>query len=191
MLAYLLHNPDLLTAIRNEISPSVLATQSPNELAASFNSKQTPRFVALYHEVLRLITSSISVRNVATPAYVGGKQLQPGGRVIIPFRQFLLNDGVFGGDAEEFNPERFLSDASMSKNPSYRPYGGGSTFCPGRFLAQAEVLTCVAIAICKYDMEISQGSEGFPRLEVMKPCLGIMGPVDGDDVVVNIRCMAQ
>ncbi|ESZ91021.1 putative cytochrome P450 [Sclerotinia borealis F-4128] len=191
MLAYLLHNPHLLTTIRDEISPILTAIQSPNELASSFNSTQTPRFLALYHEVLRLVTSSVSVRNIATPAYVGGKQLQPGGRVIIPYRQLLLNDEVFGGDAEAFNPERFLRDGSLSNNPSYRPYGGGTTYCPGRFLAKAEVLTCVAIATCKYDMEISHGSRIFPRLEVKKPCLGIMGPVEGDDVVVNIRRMAQ
>ena len=208
MLAYVLHNPSLLAKIRLELKliMTTPASQDPNSLANSFVPTATPHLLALYHEVLRLITSSVSVRNVASPTYVSGKELQPGGRVIIPYRQLLLNDEVFGADAGEFHPERFMTNDKLNVNPSYRPYGGGSTYCPGRFLAKAEVLTCVALALWRFDMQLidkedigldiheksfeSRAKTQFPRLEIKKPCLGIMGPVDGDDVFVNISCRA-
>ncbi|ESZ95986.1 putative oxidoreductase, FAD-binding [Sclerotinia borealis F-4128] len=201
MLAYLIHDPSLLMTISEEISPMTNSnpTMSPNELVASFNSTATPQLLALYHEVIRIVTSSVSVRNVAKSVFVGGKQLQPGGRIIVPYRQLLLNDDVFGRDASEFNHERFLHrDGILSNNPSYRPFGGGSTYCPGRFLAKAEILTCVALAIGRFDMQLVSGNyeckkgaeeSNFPRLELQKPCLGIMNPKEGDDVVVNI-CIA-
>ncbi|KAF7907920.1 hypothetical protein EAE99_011831 [Botrytis elliptica] len=86
MLVYILHNPSLLAKIRLELKliMTTPASQDPNSLANSLVPTATPHFLALYHEVLRLITSSVSVRNVASPTYVGGKELQPGGRVIIP-----------------------------------------------------------------------------------------------------------
>lgn len=148
--------------------------------------------MAVYHEVIRVVTSSISVRNVAKPIYIGGKELQPGGRVIVPYRQMLLDDEVFGGDPFEFNPNRFLENKNLNKSSSYRPFGGGSTYCPGRFLAKAEILTCVALAIHKFDMKLNrdkhQGARGgFPQLELNKPCLGIMSPKEGHDLVFDIR----
>jgi cytochrome P450 len=193
MLAYMLHHPELLAAIRAEVADATSAA-SPTACADQL-STTCPLLVALYHEILRLVTSSVSVRNVATDVTVGGKLLRKGGRIIIPYRQMLFNRDVFGADAGEFNVERFLANKSLASNPSFRPYGGGTTYCPGRFLAKTEVLSAVAVAAARFDMElVTEGYQGrgvgFPLLEMKKPCLGIMGPVDGDDVVVRVRIRA-
>ena len=196
----MLHSPKLLSAIRAEVTDVVASCDSNSESSVECAARLTascPLLVALYHEVLRLVTSSISVRNVAVDVPIGGKILRKDGRVIIPYRQTLFDQEVFGGDAKEFNVDRFLGNKSLAGNPSYRPFGGGTTYCPGRMLAKAEVITAVAVAVARFDMELvtpskahGQGpklGKSFPRVEMKKPCLGIMGPVDGDDVVVRIR----
>lgn len=146
--------------------------------------------MALYYEVLRLATSSVSVRDVKAQARIGGKLLRAGNRVLLPYRQMLFDGNVFGEDAETFNPDRFLSDRKLNNSLSFRPFGGGATYCPGRFLAKAEVLTFVALVICRFDLELADngGKEvNIPRMEIRRPCLGIMGPEKEGDVVLKVR----
>lgn len=63
----------------------------------------------------------------------------------------------------------------------FRPFGGGATLCPGRFLAKREVLTCVALAVGRFDLALADPLAPFPRIEGRVPCLK---PIDGDDVTL-------
>lgn len=191
-MAYLLETPDLYAEVRNEVRPLFVDAASPNELSDMLD--RCPKLISVYQETLRVVTSSVSVRNVVKPLELGGRLLWPGSRVLIPYRQILMNDDVFGPDAARFNPERFLKNPSLAKNLSFRPFGSGTTHCPGRFLAQKEVLTFIAVALGRFDVHKSiEGSRRyfFPRLELKKPCLGIMAPIKGDDVEVLVRPARQ
>jgi cytochrome P450 len=187
-MAYLVQNPDLCTTIRDEVAPIVSTGRTPNEISDCLD--RCPRLLAVYQETLRIVTSSVSVRNVVKPLVLGGKLLRPGSRVLIPYRQILMDEAVFGPDAANFNPVRFLNDKTLSKSPSFRPFGSGTTHCPGRFLAQKEILTFIGVALSRFDVykaaETSRGAT-FPRLELKKPCLGIVAPVKGDDIIVTVR----
>jgi cytochrome P450 len=184
MMAYLVENPSLYLAIRSEIAPLVSKAQSPNELSDYLD--RCPQLVALYQETLRVVTSSVSVRNVIARLELGGKLLQPGSRVLIPYRQILMDEEVFGPDAADFDATRFLRNPSLAKNLSFRPFGSGTTHCPGRFLAQKEVLTFIGLVLSRFDIFKADRTLTFPRLELKKPCLGVMAPVKGDDVTVTV-----
>ena len=187
ILVYLLHFPFLLTEIRSEILQVVQGSSDPSAMALSL--ADCARTQAVYHEVLRLATSSVSVRNVAVSTTIGGKQLRPGSRIIIPYRQLLFDDSVFGHDAAEFNPWRFLENKSLHRSTSFKPFGGGTTYCPGRFLARAEILTFVALALIRFDLKLANDkiNATLPRMEIKRPCLGIMGPQEGNDVAVMVK----
>lgn len=47
----------------------------------------------------------------------------------------------------------------------------------------------VALVVCRFDVALVDGSAHaqFPRVDEGKPCLGIMGPVEGDDVLFTIK----
>ena len=56
-------------------------------------------------------------------------------------------------------------------------------------------MTFVALVIYRFNVQLSKaaarsgdGSNGqdFPSLEIWKPCLGIMGPVLGHDVLIDV-----
>jgi len=133
----------------------------------------------------------MSVRNVLEPLTVGGKYLRAGTKVLVPYRQLHFDDKVFGGNAAVFDPERFLASKDLSKNSSFRPFGGGTTYCPGRFIAKREVLTFVALVLERFDVGLAAREKGqkapFPQIEDGKPCLGIMGPRDGWDTLLSVK----
>lgn len=189
ILTYMLHDSNLFTSIRNEVVPAVQASTSPNDLSSRLD--RCPHLDAIFHEVLRLVSSSSSIRNVQTPITVGGKYLRAGTKVLIPYRQLHFDEDVFGSNAQSFDAERFLRNKDLVKSSSYRPFGGGTTHCPGRFLARREVLTFVALVVDRFELELAGdvGTSGtaFPKLEDRKPCLGIMGPLTGEDVIVKVR----
>lgn len=109
---------------------------------------------------------------------------------MIPYRQLHFSEDAFGGTADQFDPERFYRDKTLSRCSSYRPFEGGSTYCPGRFIARQEVLIFVAIVLERYNIQLvtpdKQSKAVFPRVEERKPCLGVMGPVKGDDLRFKI-----
>ena len=157
-----------------------------------------PKLEALFFEVLRISTASASVRNVISPTKIGGKTLRPGHRLLIPYRQLHYNEEVFGKDMDDFNGERFLRNRDLTHHPSFRPFGGGATYCPGRFIARQEVNIFIALVLQRFDIGLAEKVErngsgengrlqqGFPKSEDSTPCLGIMAPVQGDDVIVNV-----
>ena len=190
IFSHLLHNPELLHTVKAEVAIAMSETDlTPNQRAQRLEDT-CPQLMAVFAEILRLVTSSVSVRNVVQPVTIGGKRLQKGSRLIIPYRQLLMDDRAFGADAADFDASRFLHSPGLHKHPSYRPYGSGTTYCPGRAIAKAEVLTTIALTLTRFDVArvgARDGGRPFPRLEEKRPCIGIMSPVDGDDVILRIR----
>ena len=104
-----------------------------------------------------------------------------------PFRQLHFDEGIFGADAQRFVPERFIRDEGLVRSKGFRPFGGGTTHCPGRFVAKQEVFMFVAVVLHRFEVRLAPGEQAFPVLERKKPSLGVMDPVEGDDVVVEVR----
>ncbi|KAF4633341.1 hypothetical protein G7Y89_g4783 [Cudoniella acicularis] len=191
MLVYIANDPILYQNITNEITPILSASPqlAPIELASRLS--ECARLVAVYNETIRLTASSVSVRTVVGPANIDNLNLEKGARLVIPYRQMLLDEQFFGADAQSFNHERFFHNPALAKSPSYKPFGGGTTLCPGRILAQREVLLFVALAVGKFKLGLGTGLDKthrqLPELETKNPCIGIMGPVTGQDVHINVR----
>lgn len=85
---------------------------------------------------------------------------------------------------------------SLVRHPSFRPFGGGATYCPGRVLAKEEVYGFLAILLHRLEMKLSdrpgQGrlKQPFPRMNDTTPALGITGPVTSMDVLVDLTPVA-
>lgn len=127
----------------------------------------------------------MSVRTVQSPTTIGGKTLRTGGDVLIMHRALHSNEAVWGADATQFNPERFLKNKALATHASYRPFGGGSTYCPGRVIARQEVFIFLAIALQRLDMELAPG-QAFPQLDDTQPSIGVTGPRPDMDLFVTV-----
>ncbi|KAF2276917.1 cytochrome P450 [Westerdykella ornata] len=198
MLTHILTNPSLHSAILSELSPFITPTSpctlSGPALATALQS-HCPTLLAVYHEALRISASSTSVRIVMSDTYIRNFKLLKGARMVIPYRQMMLDEGTYGADPASFQHERFLQNPGLVKHPNYRPFGGGSSLCPGRAFAMKEILTFVGLAVGKFGVRLSEeavraGKEGrgvVPEMNTKTPCIGIMAPTGEGDVRVRIE----
>ncbi|KAL8840529.1 MAG: hypothetical protein Q9176_003856 [Flavoplaca citrina] len=188
VLTHILYDPSLLAATRAEALSAVHDSASPNELAS--NLEKCPRLNAVFNETLRITTSSSTIRNVVDTITVGGKRLRKGTKVLVPYRQLHFDDRAFGKNPQVFDSDRFFDRKELSRSSNFRPFGGGTTYCPGRFVAKREVLTFVALALARFDIKLAEQGKSeippFPQIEDGKPCLGIMGPKLGWDTVLEV-----
>lgn len=182
VICYLLHDQELMVKIQEETAGAFTTDQ----VDMSWLLNSSPRLNAFFDEVIRMTNSSSSVRSVVSDTVIGDCTLRAGMKILIPYRQLHFNEEVFGTDALKLDPERFLKDKTLARSPSYRPFGGGTTYCPGRFIARQEVVAFIGIVLNRFRIELT-GEKGIPRLEEMKPCLGIMGPVAGSDLIVRVE----
>ncbi|KAL8909703.1 MAG: hypothetical protein Q9207_000012 [Kuettlingeria erythrocarpa] len=191
MMAYILFNPALLNTLRAETKCAV-----SDKIDANYLVNNCPHLEALYLEVMRIVNGALSARKIVADTPMGTKILRKGNTILIPFQQLHRDKNAFGPDPAAFEPERFLLDKSLRNSASYKPFGGGVNYCPGRFLAKQEMLVFVALLINRFDFEIpptlsksrsSYQPQSFPELDNSTPALGVNGPVPGMDVYVSIR----
>ncbi|MCJ1386958.1 hypothetical protein MMC17_010087 [Xylographa soralifera] len=194
ILSYMLFSPVVYDRIRSETNSAILPDGS---IDLSRLMSESPHLDSLWMEVMRLTNSSAAVRTVMQPTPIGNKMLRPGHKVMSPFRQLHFNEDVFGKSANQCDPDRFFNNSALAKDPSYRPFGGGSTFCPGRFIARQEVFIFVALAVHRFGIELATptgangGMQTFPQLESKKPTTGIMSPQAGEDLLVTVRQISK
>ncbi|KAI4277769.1 MAG: hypothetical protein LQ337_001527 [Flavoplaca oasis] len=195
MFAYILHDPQLLERIRQEVEPGVVN----GTLNVPYLTEQCPKLESLFLEGLRLMTSSSLIRYVTEPTVVGGKVLPRGHNIMVPCRQLHFDEDVWGKNAYAFDPDRFLNDKQLSRSSSFRPLGGGQHLCPGRFLARQALFSFIALVLTRFETGLTpKGTSGeknyecqpstqrFPRTDESKPALGALAPVAGDRVMLRI-----
>lgn len=85
-MAYIVHDPSLYKAIRNEIYPAL----SKGQVGLISRLDDCQRIVAIYHEILRLNTASVSIRSVDAPTDLGSVTMSAGAKVLIPYRHYIL-----------------------------------------------------------------------------------------------------
>lgn len=133
----------------------------------------------------------VGIRLVAAPVIIGGKALQPGRKLLMPYKQLHVDSAVFGSNADRFDARRFMNDKSLERSTSWRPFGGAKTHCPGRFLARREVYMFLATMLFRFDTKLvprpGERMSRFPRVDTSIPAGGLLPAVKGDDVFVDIR----
>ena len=185
MMTYLVHYPALCKDIQEETKPAF----DDERINISFLVDKCPRLEAFFLEVLRLINGALGVRQVMQATTVNGKVLRPGNTLVIPFRQLHFDPDVWGQNPEKFDPERFLKDKNLCTHPSYRPFGGGVSYCPGRFLVRHQVFGFVATFFHRFTVELPElhGAQAFPKLDTTKPSTGTTACLKNMDVVINVK----
>ncbi|OAL45510.1 cytochrome P450 [Pyrenochaeta sp. DS3sAY3a] len=186
VLAHLLHNPELLHMVVEETD----AAWTNGNLDIKYLCSRSPNLDAIFNEALRCNGGAMVSRIVMEPITIGGKLLKPGNAIIIPSRQLHMNEKVWGKNCRDFDAFRFKKHKGLSRHSSFRPFGGGNTYCPGRALAKEEVFGFVAILLRRFNLHLAEnwgpkgGQQIFPSLDDSTPALGITGPVKSHDVFV-------
>ncbi|KAI0859747.1 cytochrome P450 [Xylaria cubensis] len=203
LLAYVIDTPGLLAALREETA-GAMDKAGHLDLGILHDAQQNGCFEAVWNETIRMSAYAASVRYIARDTIIGGKVLRQGRRLMIPYRQLHFDENVFGPEVNEFRPARFGFDVSgkeKNKKPeglglkattggdSWRPFGGGVTLCPGRYIAKRSVHIFIALLLSRYDIK-SVGSKAVPEVEMRRPVFGIMS-VKEDAEQVRVELTAR
>ena len=181
-MSYILFDHTLYDSIRQETLPAV----QDGNLDLQYLADKCPLLRSVYLEALRLRKRDLAFRKVEHDTEIGGKLFRGGNFAIVPVCQLHDNEDVFGSDAVTFRPERFLKQAHLTSSPAYRPYGGGKTYCPGRFFAMQEIFGFLALQIHRFDVQLASPGQSFPVPDESLLTLGISRPVPGSDIWITL-----
>ncbi|KAK0635778.1 cytochrome P450 [Bombardia bombarda] len=182
MISAILADPKLLFALRDEVQAIAATTTPPTKKHAQLDmaAAQTacPLLIACYQEALRigsLPTCNRAVLEDTTlvdPDTGVAVAMQKGHRVSIPTFMLHGRDQIWGGDAQKFDPWRFMPGGSAAdakgraREQGFVPYGGGVHLCPGRHLAKAEILASGALMVMALDFVVGGEMAGASAAEV-------------------------
>jgi cytochrome P450 len=149
-LYYLTHHDDILRRCRAEVN-SVWGTGTP-----AFEDVMKLRFLRrVIDETLRLWPAAPGYARQARQETVlkNGYPMKAGDSLFV-LTPALHRDPVWGGDTEEFDPDRFLPDRIRSRPPHiYKPFGSGARACIGRQFALQEMTLVIGLLLCRYNLD--------------------------------------
>lgn len=188
LISNIFSRPDLVTRIRTEVEHALSldkwnnANREPTTFkisAKAINMKSCPLLYSCYRETLRhtsLLTSArLSTDDTLVPRGTGKLDnylLRKDSVVQIAGGVLHEDSRIWGKDAEQWNPERFLvapetTTTSLREaaplptgvpSAAFRAYGGGTVICPGRHFAQSELMTLAAVLCVGFDVTNPDGS---------------------------------
>lgn len=179
-----LKHPRVWTKLQEVVLAAPFAQPPTLHLPAPYaQARAIPYLEAVIRESLRLVPGEMFPQERVVPA--GGLTL-PDGQFVPPgtaigFTSYVMhrNKAVWGADAEEFRPERFLREKDESEgafeermrryNDCDLSFGAGSRKCIGMNLGLMEVYKAVATLVALFEFELSTTEEWslkaylFPR----------------------------
>ncbi|CAG9990137.1 unnamed protein product, partial [Clonostachys byssicola] len=155
-----------------------------------------PLLESLINEVLRLTVTTALLRDVTSPTTLRDVTIPSGSKV--PLSQLHRNQDVRGIEPLVLDSARFRDSPKLLNSKSFRPFGGGQTICPGRFLAKQSIKYTIASLFMRFDLGIdvemtrkAVGGDGsklnFPQMDSTKPNPGASLPVQGQDVYLVLK----
>ena len=173
---FLLHRPEAERRLREELE----AVLGQGREARLQDLDRLPFTKAVMHETLRLsAVVPCGVPHAVPPqgAAFNGVNIPGDVNVIANLVHVLLDRRVWGEDADEFVPQRFLDDKGQFRNPSpenFIPFSAGQRYCLGQILAEQEYFLFLSgifqrfkmekfEELPKYDFESDELNRGFVR----------------------------
>ncbi|KAL7087072.1 hypothetical protein ACP275_13G042800 [Erythranthe tilingii] len=121
----------------------------------------------IINEVLRLYSPGLLFsRTVNKETALGNIVLPKGAYLLLPAILLHHDRKLWGGDAKDFNPERFsggVTEATGGKL-SYFPFGWGPRICIAQNFAMLEAKTALAMILRNYSFELSASYSHAPRI---------------------------
>lgn len=182
-LFHVYSDPMLLKQLREEISQLEKGDSNNVSTQGIIDTDQIAKGCPLLHstfkEVLRIHASSLSSRIVLEDTSLGNDiQLKKGAIVHMPSKCLHSDEKHFGPEAHTFDPARFLNNATPKSPAAFRPFGGGSTLCPGRHLATMQILNITALIVRKYDLVPEHGKWILPNSLQSTMTTTVLPPID-------------
>lgn len=184
-------DPSRLAKYRAAGTPFILPSLNSSDMASTPHFDlpalvKDPFIQSLWLEALRLGTMSAAARVVTRETVLEGHLLRQGSLVLMPVQ--LMHFGAdFLPEAKQFRPGRWLEadEKELKRQKSVmRPFGGGTSLCSGRFVAEMEIIGVVSVLLQMLDVEFEEGHLE-DQWKFNPRSIGVMAPKK--DVLVWVR----
>ncbi|XP_010555338.1 PREDICTED: alkane hydroxylase MAH1-like [Tarenaya hassleriana] len=185
----LCNNPEAVTKIRQEIRTKLPRTENRNE--NSLDSTDLNKLVYLHGalcEALRLYPPvPFQHKSPARPDVLpSGHRVDAGSKILFSLYALGRMRSVWGEDASEFRPERWISErGGLRHEPSFKflSFNAGPRTCLGKEVAFMQMKTVAVKIIQNYDIKIVEGHRVDPVPSI------ILHMRHGFNVTVTKRCL--
>ncbi|KAF2470639.1 bifunctional P-450/NADPH-P450 reductase [Lindgomyces ingoldianus] len=150
---HLLKNPDKYMAAQKEVD-DVLG-DAPLEMKHLSQLKYVKYCI---YEALRFLGPiSLIAKHAKHATKLAGKyDITPEEHILCNLRPFHHDPKIWGEDAEEYKPERFLNGGYEALPPNaFKAFGDGPRACIGRGFAEQEMVMVVALILQKFQVEMA------------------------------------
>ncbi|KAI7762998.1 hypothetical protein LZL87_011141 [Fusarium oxysporum] len=166
IIDFLLHNSHAMAKLKSEILTQGFGDA---EVVSYSTARPLPYLDAVIRESLRMHPSVAMPLERYVPntglTLPDGSFLPPG--VAVGLNPYIIgrNEDVWGTDADEFRPERWLKTADENEEEYERrlrkmngadlTFGGGSRICIGRHIALIQIYKAVATLVSRYEIQLA------------------------------------
>lgn len=165
ILYHLIRHPKVMAALRQEITDAVKTGRLSVPLKYS-EAVKLPLLQAVIKEAIRLhpAVGFILPRVVpAEGATLCGRRFPAG--TIVGASAFVThrNTDIWGPDAAEFKPERWL-EGKVPAEIQYLSFGNGSRVCLGRNISWLEMTKLIPVLVQEYDFSLEGGDRKWTTI---------------------------
>jgi cytochrome P450 len=196
LLLSIYSRPSLLVEIRAELEAIADRPLPPSKLSLDLGAirEKCPILISTYDEVLRMTSGIATVRYTNEDTLLQNRWLlKKGAQVQMPTAFIHADPTTWGVDADMFDHTRFLKSRVLAKEQkarraaAFRPFGGGTTLCPGRHFASYEILTFAASVLLAFDMTPTTSVFDIPEMDRSKLPLTSLKPIRDIQVYLTKR----
>ncbi|KAI4195026.1 MAG: hypothetical protein LQ350_007442 [Teloschistes chrysophthalmus] len=157
-------HPQYQTRLREEIRTHFPSISDPNTPITAEQFDRLHFLHAVCNEVLRLHPPiTLTLRQAAKPTTIAGHRVPKGTTIMISPAATNTTTSLWGPDAEEFRPERWLNadntvnnSGGASSNYAFLPFLHGPRSCIGQAFAKAEFAVLVAGLVGRFEFELAE-----------------------------------
>ncbi|KAA8540462.1 hypothetical protein F0562_024619 [Nyssa sinensis] len=121
----------------------------------------------ILNESLRLYPPAVAtIRRAKVDVQLGGCMIPRGTELLVPIVAVHHDIGLWGPDANEFNPTRFAQGAlHATKHPmAFMPFGLGTRRCIGQNLAILQAKLAIAMILQRFSFDLSPSYQHAPTV---------------------------
>ncbi|KAK4238140.1 cytochrome P450 [Achaetomium macrosporum] len=179
LICNIFSRPELVEQLRQEVEAGLVTAKTDDGevtllAGTAAVEERCPLLMSCYRETLRRTVHQVSTRTAMQDTVLtdrNGRQylLKAGTVVQMAIGASHAQDEYWGGDVDEFKPDRFIRKeadsngegpgSSKAMRAAFQPFGGGVHLCPGRYFAFAEMMAVVSTLLLGFEVEPLEGTE--------------------------------
>ncbi|KAI4254491.1 MAG: hypothetical protein LQ352_003066 [Teloschistes flavicans] len=196
-IVHVLSDAQLLEDVRGEIEAVAIRREEGKPILQVLQVRENCALLySTLQETLRVHAQGSSVRYVREDIVLQERWLLKKGMVVqMPQAVMHSDPGAWGPDVGVFNPRRFLKQSTTARDDekafkpqmaAYRPFGGGTSLCPGRHFVTMEAMILTAVMVMGFEVIPVQGHGWKIPTQKQESMATNVFPPDGD-IKVEVR----